>query len=83
MPLYAYHCNSCGNEFEENKSISERFWSEPCPKCGGPEDAVTLVVSAPRLVTGVGDFINKTDAGFKDNLKRIKKHNPRSNINIT
>jgi putative FmdB family regulatory protein len=80
--MYQYHCNSCGYEFDKIKTIENRFWSDPCPKCGGPEDAVTLVVTAGALVTGVGDFIKKMDGGFKDNLKRIKEKNPRSNINI-
>ena len=35
MPIYGYHCDSCGNEFEILQSMKD----EPlrvCDKCGGP-----------------------------------------------
>ena len=35
MPIYGYHCDECGNEFEILQSMKD----DPlkvCPKCGGP-----------------------------------------------
>lgn len=33
MPMYTYEC-SCGNEFEDVRSIADRKTCS-CPKCGG------------------------------------------------
>ena len=34
MPIYEYHCNSCGSEFEEFMSISVKAPKVACPQCG-------------------------------------------------
>ncbi|RLF28924.1 MAG: hypothetical protein DRN14_03300 [Thermoplasmata archaeon] len=34
MPLYAYKCEECENEWEEFKKVDERL-NTKCPKCGG------------------------------------------------
>lgn len=82
MPIYNYQCHVCEHAFEENRKISERFWDEQCPQCGAEKEAVTLLVSAPKIVTGVRDVHARTDSDFRDNLKRIKKYNPGSKINV-
>jgi len=34
MPVYQYHCRSCGHDFEHVEHISEHGRSpRPCPKC--------------------------------------------------
>lgn len=33
MPLYDYHCDGCGETFDEFRSMNERK-SCPCPVCG-------------------------------------------------
>lgn len=81
MPLYSYHCNHCGADFDQSKSISERFspTAEPCPTCQSV-DSIALVVTNPRIVTGVGDVRSKTSQTFRDNMDRIKKLHPRNRI---
>ena len=32
------------------------------------------VLSAPKIITGTGSLLSKTDDGWKENLKRIKKN---------
>jgi hypothetical protein len=38
-------------------------------------------LSAPKIVSGV-DGLRRIDSGFKDLLKRIKKNNRKSTINV-
>ena len=33
MPLYEYHCNSCGEEFEKMVRFSQAELPQPCPNC--------------------------------------------------
>jgi len=33
MPIYEYHCQECGNSFEEIRSMEERDKGLVCPKC--------------------------------------------------
>jgi putative FmdB family regulatory protein len=58
MPLYEYHCTSCGQRFE----VLQRFSDAPlreCPQCGG---AMTKLISAPALqFRGSGFYL--TDYG--------------------
>lgn len=42
MPLYEYHCERCGERFEDLRPAAEREESA-CPKCGAP---------ARKLVSG-------------------------------
>lgn len=34
MPIYEYHCNGCGHDFEEMTSMADRDATRPCPHCG-------------------------------------------------
>lgn len=45
MPLYSYHCNCCGDNFECFLKVSDRDLqvNYPCPLCGG--DKVTRNIS--------------------------------------
>jgi putative FmdB family regulatory protein len=33
MPLYVYHCNECGDDFEKMVRFSEADLVQPCPDC--------------------------------------------------
>jgi putative FmdB family regulatory protein len=46
MPVYDYHCPSCGG-FDALKSLSERHMPCACPDCGSPSPRV--LTHAPRL----------------------------------
>lgn len=50
MPIYAYKCSECGNEFDEMTSISDggvRRLEDPCPECG--KVALKKKITAPQL----------------------------------
>ena len=34
MPLYAFHCTDCGEEFEQMRRFSEADLTPDCPACG-------------------------------------------------
>ena len=79
MPRYDYKCNKCENIFEKTFSYSEDNnlpLSEPCPNCG-KEGTIERVFSTsnPTVVSNVGGI--KTDGGWKDVLKEMKKEHPK------
>ncbi|HRX83652.1 MAG TPA: zinc ribbon domain-containing protein [Phycisphaerae bacterium] len=37
MPIYEYHCNGCGHEFEEMTSMARRDAKLACPACGAKQ----------------------------------------------
>ena len=58
MPVYVYHCDNCGNQFEKN----QRFSDEPlkiCPECG--KKALHKVITAPVSVIYKGSGFYSTD----------------------
>jgi len=50
MPIFEYHCNDCGNEFEE--LVFDREECPPCPKC--QSDKTGKLMSAVRSRTATG-----------------------------
>jgi putative FmdB family regulatory protein len=34
MPLYEYHCNDCGDEFEKTVRFADAESVQDCPACG-------------------------------------------------
>lgn len=50
MPVYEYHCRSCGEDFSRREKISEHEAEvASCPKCGGRE--AERVISAAYPMT--------------------------------
>lgn len=45
MPVYEYHCNTCG-PFAELRPMSQHAVNQPCPSCGIDSKRV---ISAPNL----------------------------------
>lgn len=67
MPIYAFHCNQCGHEFDRLQSLSSPD-PETCPACAA--HAVQRKLSAPHFrLAGSGWY--ETDFKGKDE----KKHN--------
>lgn len=65
MPLYDYHCDNCGETFDEFRSVSQRK-SCPCVVCG--EKARKL------LSTAHIDYYNMgVDSGFPTALDKWDK----------
>jgi len=75
MPTYDYKCDDCKDVFTRIRKIVERNDPSICSSCGGGH--VALKVGAPTLLyQGTGGILSKTDDGWKDTLKTIKKNNP-------
>jgi putative FmdB family regulatory protein len=58
MPVYVYHCDNCGTQFEKN----QRFSDEPlkiCPECG--KKTLHKVITAPVSVIYKGSGFYSTD----------------------
>jgi putative FmdB family regulatory protein len=61
MPLYEYHCDDCGHEFELIRKFSDPPL-EKCPDCGG---RLRKLFSSPAIkFKGSGFYVN--DYGKKD-----------------
>lgn len=63
MPIYAYKCRVCGNEFEELQSIADEPVSE-CPCCH--------VMCSNRLI-GPTTFVLKGSRWAKDGYTNNKR----------
>lgn len=81
MPMYSYVCEACNHGFDKSLKIADRKQpeSEPCPNCG--EKKVQHTITGTTIVAGVNHVYSKIPDGFRDILKNVKKHNPRSTIN--
>jgi|TARA_B110000908_G_scaffold153586_1_gene190244 predicted nucleic acid-binding Zn ribbon protein len=74
MPLYEFKDTNTGETFDKMLKIAERAqYLEDNPH-------LQTVVSAPRIVTGVGAQI-KTSSQHKELIKEIKKNHPKNTIN--
>lgn len=70
MPLYEYHCKTCGHMFEEMRSMAQYKDPYDCPVCGEPADRA--VFSAPRL----NDM--KASARHAHQVNERSAHEPRT-----
>jgi len=81
MPLYDYTCESCDHKFVKMNTIAERKNGGHCTECDSP--SVKMMVGTPALLyQGTGTIHSKTDNGWRDTLKTIKKNNPLGNIEV-
>lgn len=58
MPVYVYHCDNCGTQFEKN----QRFSDDPlkiCPECG--KKTLHKVITTPVSVIYKGSGFYSTD----------------------
>lgn len=87
MPIYDYICKTCGLEFEELNSISNRekpTLESPYSGCTQVEAQCEIILKpvAPVLGDSVKLGIRKPDDAFKDKLKDIKRKHRGSTINV-
>jgi putative FmdB family regulatory protein len=61
MPIYEYHCDACGNEFEEMQKFSDAP-IDKCPCCGGLSHR--LISHSTFVLKGTGWYV--TDYAKKD-----------------
>lgn len=82
MPNYDYHCNACGQSFDQQQKIEARKEPEtkPCPLCGAREVKFGIQKASP-----VGDrLFGKPPTEFMKNvIGRINSSVPGSNIGET
>lgn len=57
MPMYAYECSTCQNQFESVHSITEQL--QNCDKCGGQNTLKRI----PQLLTSYSSDRQKVTAG--------------------
>jgi len=53
MPLYEYHCNDCGDNFEKMVRFSEADLSPACPVCQG-QDTKKKISAVASFSTSLG-----------------------------
>jgi putative FmdB family regulatory protein len=53
MPLYEYHCNDCGDDFEKMVRFSEAGLNPACPTCKG-QDTKKKISAVASLSTSLG-----------------------------
>ena len=73
MPTYTLSRKSTGEQ-----------WDEFCPydelnKILEQDEDIVRQLSTPLIVSGVGGVLSKTDDGWKDKLKEIKKTSGKDN----
>ena len=56
MPTYEYHCDACGNDFEEFQSITAKP-TKKCPKCGKLKVRRLISAGAGLIFKGSGFYI--------------------------
>jgi putative FmdB family regulatory protein len=61
MPIYEYHCDACGKEFEEMQKFSDAP-IDKCPCCGGHSHR--LISHSTFVLKGTGWYV--TDYAKKD-----------------
>lgn len=54
MPIYEYHCNHCGNDFEKMQSINNEERVTECPNC--KKEAERKVSVTSYHLTGNGFY---------------------------
>ena len=58
MPIYEYSCESCGEEFEAFRAISNSDSEVRCPKCGikNPKRKLSSFISKSSTGTSGGNL---------------------------
>ncbi len=51
MPLYEYHCNACGENFEKMVRFSEQEQAPECPQCHSRDTRKRISLFASRGFT--------------------------------
>ena len=68
MPIYEYHCTSCGHRHEALQKVSDPLLKK-CPACG--EDALNKLISAAGFrLSGTGWYETDFKSGDKKNLSK-------------
>jgi putative FmdB family regulatory protein len=69
MPTYEYHCDACGNDFEEFQLITSKPIRK-CPRCGKLKVRRLIGTGAGMIFKGSGFYITDyRSEGYKDSAK--------------
>ena len=72
MPLYEYHCEACGKDFEEQQSMSFTASDTECPFCGRKQ-AVRKISSFSSSVKGPHRKPRSSDIKAEQAIQRINQ----------
>jgi len=61
MPLYEYHCNDCGEDFDKLVKFSQSDETQPCPVCGSSH--THKKISRPAIFGGSNGSVSSTSGG--------------------
>lgn len=73
MPTYTLSRKSTGEQWDEFCSYDE------LSKILEDDKDIVRELSTPLIVSGVGSVLSKTDDGFRDRLREIKKKSGKNN----
>jgi len=81
MPIYEYHCQSCGSTFEKILRMADHAVpvSEPCPQCEST-GTVQQNFTAPNICQPTTVGATRVPAGFGQVLDRISAANPHNRM---
>lgn len=74
MPTYTVKKADSDSDHTWEVFCSHKELKDMCEEYG-----LEQVLSAPKIVSGVGSLLTKTDDGWKDHLKNIKQNSGRGN----
>ena len=86
MPTYDYICQSCKNNWEDFRSISNRKEpeGEPCPKCGVTGHVEQSIVLSPIAMSVTLESTRAmkklNNSHFAEKLNEIHRNTPGSNL---
>lgn len=63
MPIYEYHCTSCGKDFEKMQSITDESRETECTYCGKKAERKVSVTSYHLTGSGFYNTDNKAATG--------------------
>lgn len=84
MPNYDYRCNICHSVWEEQRTIADRDTplSTMCPWCFNKDNEIERIPGAPGVSYTVFGARSRAPETFKDVLRKIKKNNRGSTIEV-
>jgi len=79
MPLYEYHCEGCGRDFDEQQSLNFNPADTECPYCMQKKavrkiSAVSMSIKGPTRKPRTSDI--KAEAGMKKATDILNKFPP-------
>ncbi|MBD3232609.1 MAG: zinc ribbon domain-containing protein [candidate division Zixibacteria bacterium] len=64
MPIYEYKCSTCGNKFEELRSLGKRDETAECPECNSKAERIVSCCAPPQASAGSSNSASCGSTGF-------------------